>query len=195
MSAKPLHTLERDLFAGALTGAFTKTAVAPLERAKVLLQLQVMTTTPNGYRGVVDALRQIYLTEGVRGFYRGNGANVLRVLPVHGLKFGLNDYFKHLIAPGEVQPSTLQLMGVRFGGGDGTGWVGFEVCGGGWFLLVGWRAGGSHSAMHDASFGKHEDASDHWQGPEPAHGVQWTHGVHEGYLQKGRRSCLVSMIF
>jgi hypothetical protein len=33
--------LLRDLFAGAFTGGFTKTAVAPLERVKVILQLQV----------------------------------------------------------------------------------------------------------------------------------------------------------
>ncbi len=44
------------------------------------------------------------------GYYKGNGANVARVIPVYGLKFAFNDYFKNMIAPGVQRPSTSQLI-------------------------------------------------------------------------------------
>jgi hypothetical protein len=56
---------------------------------------------------------QIFRKEGVLGYYKGNGANVARVIPVYGLKFAFNDYFKNLIAPGVQRPTTTQLIMVR----------------------------------------------------------------------------------
>ena len=43
-------SLVHDLYAGALSGAITKTCVAPLDRVKVLLQLQVQWERPRGAR-------------------------------------------------------------------------------------------------------------------------------------------------
>lgn len=96
--------------AGAGAGALVKTGVAPLDRAKVLLQLQGMSSDPKRYAGIVRTLRAVVRADGVRGLWAGNGANVVRVIPVHGLKLSGNDVFRDLIAPGVAHPKTWQLL-------------------------------------------------------------------------------------
>ena len=72
----------------------TKTAVAPLERTKVLFQLQGRgaLSGPPRYLSVPQTLRLIWSEEGLIGWYKGNGANCFRIVPVYALKFGFNDY-------------------------------------------------------------------------------------------------------
>lgn len=101
----------KDLFAGGGAGAITKTAVAPLERVKILLQVQGMNMkategkldkTQFKYRGVLGTAKTVLSEEGFLALYAGNGANVLRVVPVYALKFSFNNQFKDLVRkPGE----------------------------------------------------------------------------------------------
>jgi len=97
----------KNLFAGGGAGAITKTAVAPLERVKILLQVQGMKmyeidAKDFKYRGVFGTMRTVVMEEGLLALYRGNGANVLRVIPVYALKFTFNDTFKDMVrSPGE----------------------------------------------------------------------------------------------
>ncbi|KAF8055733.1 cation/proton exchanger 4 [Scenedesmus sp. PABB004] len=89
------------------SGAIAKTAVAPLERVKILLQVQQMSSVPAGerYKGLVDALRRIPQREGgVRALYRGNGANVARLVPDVGLKFAVHDQFVLMFTPPDGSP-------------------------------------------------------------------------------------------
>lgn len=84
--------------AGAGAGAITKTAVAPLERLKILFQVQDMSeATKRKYTSIRQALGLVVQEEGIGGLYKGNGANVLRVIPVYALKFAFNDTFKALV--------------------------------------------------------------------------------------------------
>ena len=101
-----------ELIAGGVSGVVTKTSTAPLERVKILLQLQGMEAnkkvkpdpvsgvaipkTQLKYRGIWHTLITVYREEGVRGYFKGNGANVVRVIPVYALKFAFNDTFKNL---------------------------------------------------------------------------------------------------
>ena len=67
------------LGAGAAAGATTKTCVAPLERIKILFQIQGMMApkqNTKGYRNIGHAFKQIYQNEGVLSFWKGNGTNV-----------------------------------------------------------------------------------------------------------------------
>jgi len=90
------------LVSGGVSGVVTKTLTAPLERVKLLLQLQGMTGAPPKYRGILHTLRVTLREEGVRGWFKGNGANVLRVVPVYALKFAFNDTFKNMFrVPGQ----------------------------------------------------------------------------------------------
>ena len=69
----------KSLFAGGVAGGVSRTAVAPLERLKILQQVAGSSTRV--YNGVWGGLAHIWKTEGVRGMFKGNGANCIRIVP------------------------------------------------------------------------------------------------------------------
>ncbi|GJU20334.1 ribosomal RNA-processing protein 7 [Tanacetum coccineum] len=73
-----------ELIASGAAGAFAKTAVAPLERIKILLQ-----THTQGFHTirVYQSLKRILKHEGLLGFYKGNGASVLLIVSYAALHF------------------------------------------------------------------------------------------------------------
>ncbi|KAE7999394.1 hypothetical protein FH972_003830 [Carpinus fangiana] len=75
----------KSLFAGGVAGAVSRTAVAPLERLKILLQVQ----NPHNikYNGTMQGLKYIWRTEGFRGMFKGNGTNCARIVPNSAIKF------------------------------------------------------------------------------------------------------------
>ncbi|XP_065850533.1 mitochondrial carrier protein CoAc1 [Euphorbia lathyris] len=74
----------KELIAGGAAGGFAKTAVAPLERTKILLQ-----TRTAGFQslGVSQSLKKLFKHEGFIGFYKGNGASVIRIVPYAAIHF------------------------------------------------------------------------------------------------------------
>ncbi|KAK9816922.1 hypothetical protein WJX72_007114 [[Myrmecia] bisecta] len=99
--------------------AIAKTVVAPLSRAQILLQVQPLSNTPvaERYTGLRDALWRIPREEGLLALYRGNGANVMRIVPEVAFKFFLNDQFKVAFAPGDGYNTGLLA---RMGAGAAT---------------------------------------------------------------------------
>jgi len=105
------------LASGAMSGAITRTAMAPLERVKILYQLAGMSKNPIRYRGVLPTLIQIYKEDGFRGYFKGNLAGVTRIIPVSALKFTFNDTFKDLFAkPGQKHTFTQLLLSSSLAG-------------------------------------------------------------------------------
>jgi solute carrier family 25 (mitochondrial phosphate transporter), member 23/24/25/41 len=85
------------LFAGAVAGAVSRSIVSPFERLKILQQTQF---GPNPkYVGIVPSLRLIWREEGLRGYFRGNWANVLRIAPTSAFQFYFYDSFLKLVQP------------------------------------------------------------------------------------------------
>ncbi|XP_074357771.1 mitochondrial adenine nucleotide transporter ADNT1-like isoform X3 [Apium graveolens] len=78
-------TITKSLLAGGVAGGVSRTAVAPLERLKILLQVQ----NPHSikYNGTVQGLKYIWRTEGFRGLFKGNGTNCARIVPNSAVKF------------------------------------------------------------------------------------------------------------
>jgi solute carrier family 25 (adenine nucleotide translocator) protein 4/5/6/31 len=73
-------TAVKDCIAGACAGAVAKTAVAPIERVKLLMQLQFSIDKPsrNGQEKYVpsrtsawEVVKRVYREEGVLSFWRG----------------------------------------------------------------------------------------------------------------------------
>ncbi|KAJ7497267.1 mitochondrial carrier domain-containing protein [Mycena latifolia] len=66
--------------AGGFAGAASRTVVSPLERLKIIQQVQPRTSDQQ-YKGVWRSLVRMWKEEGMRGFMRGNGINCLRIVP------------------------------------------------------------------------------------------------------------------
>eukprot|EP01018_Ginkgo_biloba_P020963 Gb_12094 [translate_table: standard] len=84
----------RDLMAGALMGGVAHTIVAPIERAKLLLQTQESNLAITGgkhrrFKGMLDCILRTARDEGVLSLWRGNGSSVLRYYPSVALNFSL----------------------------------------------------------------------------------------------------------
>lgn len=74
------------------TGAVSRTATSPLERLKVMQQVQSSSAQP--YKGIIGGLKYMYKVEGVKSFFKGNGANVARIAPYSALQFMFFDLYK-----------------------------------------------------------------------------------------------------
>jgi len=91
-----------DFVLGGVSAAVSKTAVAPIERIKLLLQTQDANAKITGdkkYRGIVDCLVRVPKEEGFGAFWRGNLANVIRYFPTQALNFALKDTYKKVFCP------------------------------------------------------------------------------------------------
>ncbi|KAI5073810.1 hypothetical protein GOP47_0011823 [Adiantum capillus-veneris] len=74
----------KSLIARGVAGRVSHSAVAPLERLKILLQVQ--NPLKAKYNGTVQGLKYIWSTEGLPGFFKGNG-NCARIIPNYDVKF------------------------------------------------------------------------------------------------------------
>lgn len=92
-----------DLATGGCAAAISKTAVAPIERVKLLLQVQDAQKTiavDQRYKGIMDVLIRIPKEQGVTALWRGNLANVIRYFPTQALNFAFKDTYKRLFIDG-----------------------------------------------------------------------------------------------
>jgi len=89
-----------DFLMGGVSAAVSKTAAAPIERIKLLIQNQdemiKQGRLASPYKGIVDAFGRTTRDEGVSALWRGNTANVIRYFPTQALNFAFKDYFKSL---------------------------------------------------------------------------------------------------
>jgi len=93
----------KDFIAGGVSAAISKTAVAPIERVKLLLQVQHASkqiTEAQRYKGIIDAFVRIPKEQGFIAFWRGNLANVIRYFPTQALNFAFKDKYKQIFLGG-----------------------------------------------------------------------------------------------
>ena len=91
-----------DFLLGGISAAVSKTAVAPIERVKLLLQTQdanAKIKSDKKYKGIVDVFVRVPKEEGVSAFWRGNLANVIRYFPTQALNFAFKDTYKKIFCP------------------------------------------------------------------------------------------------
>lgn len=85
----------RYLLAGGLAGACSRTCTAPFDRLKVYLITRSSTEASITLR---QAVRSIYSQGGWRGFFVGNGLNVMKIVPESAIKFYSYETCKRMIA-------------------------------------------------------------------------------------------------
>ncbi|CAG2059435.1 unnamed protein product [Timema podura] len=97
------HSFVKDFLAGGIAAAVAKTAVAPIERVKLLLQVQhVSKQIPieKQYKGMVDCFIRIPREQGFMSYWRGNLTNVIRYFPTQALNFAFKDTYKKIFLEG-----------------------------------------------------------------------------------------------
>ncbi|KAI0830735.1 hypothetical protein BC628DRAFT_1313124 [Trametes gibbosa] len=103
--------------AGFLSAIPTTLVTAPVERAKVLLQVQGQTPGGPQYKGVFDVVRHLYREGGVRSVFRGSVATVARDGPGSAAYFAAYEVTKKMLTPVGASPSDLNLGAVIVAGG------------------------------------------------------------------------------
>ncbi|KAG2186534.1 hypothetical protein INT44_002758 [Umbelopsis vinacea] len=99
----------KHLIAGGVAGAVSRTAVSPMERMKILFQVQ--GPEPAAYQGIVPTLTKMWKEEGMMGFLRGNGTNVVRIIPYSATQFAAYEQFKTmLMEPGKTELDTARRL-------------------------------------------------------------------------------------
>jgi len=114
-----------DFMLGGVAAAISKTAAAPIERIKLMVQNQDemikagRLATP--YNGVTDCFRRVVAEEGATSLSRGNTANVIRYFPTQALNFAFKDYFKRLFNKSKDKDGYLMWFAGNLASGGAAG--------------------------------------------------------------------------
>lgn len=100
----------------------SKTAAAPIERVKLLVQNQAemlkQGKISEPYKGVIDCTTKTFRSEGLVSFWRGNLANCIRYFPTQALNFAFKDKIKVAF-----KASKTDAQAVKFGKNIASGGV------------------------------------------------------------------------
>lgn len=116
----------KDFLRGGVVAAVVKTAVAPIERVKLLLQVQDASTQirpEDKYKGIVDCFRRVNHEQGFISFWRGNFANVVRYFPTQAFNFAFKDSYKTFFMKGvnrKTEPGKFFVANILSGGFAGA---------------------------------------------------------------------------
>lgn len=117
-----------DFAAGGISGAIAKTATAPIERVKLIIQTQdanplIKSGQVARYTGIGNCFARVYSEQGLGAFWRGNFTNVIRYFPTQAFNFAFKDTIKALFP--KYSPKTnfgmFFLVNMASGGLAGAG--------------------------------------------------------------------------
>jgi len=89
----------QDLLTGGIAATIGKTATAPIDRVKLLLQVQdaqKSIAVNQRYTGIINCFVRVAKEQGVISYWRGNLANVIRYFPTQALNFAFKDTYKRI---------------------------------------------------------------------------------------------------
>ncbi|KAI1381376.1 mitochondrial carrier [Hypoxylon crocopeplum] len=111
--------------AGAVAGGVSRTATAPLDRLKVYLLVNTTSSTNTALAAAkkgqplralkhaggpfITAVADIYKAGGIRGFFAGNGLNVVKIMPETAIRFGAYEAAKKTLASLEGHNDTHRI--------------------------------------------------------------------------------------
>ena len=96
---------------GSIAGGVSRTATAPIDRLKILMQVSI----PGSQRlSMAHLVAQIYRQGGARAFFKGNGVNCVKIAPETSIKFFMFDFLKNRFSE---DPSNITLQERFLSGG------------------------------------------------------------------------------
>ena len=100
--------------AGLGAGTIQTSILTPVELIKIRLQL--CSSTYRSVIGPLDLAKSIFMSEGIRGLYRGLGITIVRDAPAHAIYFSSYEYTREYLHPGcrktgEESLSTMLMAG------------------------------------------------------------------------------------
>jgi len=121
------------LVIGGTVGAIAKTAMAPVERVKLLMQTQdsnqdVISGKVKRYSSIGDAFRRVPAEQGVAAFWRGNLVNCLRYAPQQGSALAFNDYLNKVFPQYDHRTDFWKSFGIRLVSGGVAGGIANTIC-------------------------------------------------------------------
>src|SRR5689334_13082807 len=82
-----VKSVSENLFASALAAAVARTATAPLERIKVLQQVQGLHNIGTSHLHSFAIFKHLLRTDSIWSLWRGNGVNILRIAPAFAIRY------------------------------------------------------------------------------------------------------------
>jgi len=113
-----------DFMIGGVSAAVSKTVVAPIERVKLLLQVQDANkkmAPEQKYKGIGDCFIRVNREQGFASFWRGNLANVIRYFPTQALNFACKDFYKKTLCPYNPKKNPYKFFAGNMASGGAAG--------------------------------------------------------------------------
>ena len=125
--------LLNDLLLGGVVGAIAKTAMAPVERVKLLMQTMesnpdVISGKIKPYAGMADCFNRTRADQGFKSFWRGNLVNCLRYAPQQGSALAFNDVLNDIFPAYSSKTDFWKSFGVKLASGGLAGALANTIC-------------------------------------------------------------------
>ncbi|KAF5734108.1 ADP ATP carrier protein ER-ANT1 [Tripterygium wilfordii] len=123
--ARKSEKFSADFVMGGAAAIISKSAAAPIERVKLLLQNQgeliKRGQLKKPYMGVGDCFRRVLSEEGLLSFWRGNQANIIRYFPTQAFNFAFKGYFKSLFGRSREKDGYVKWFAGNVASGSAAG--------------------------------------------------------------------------
>jgi solute carrier family 25 (adenine nucleotide translocator) protein 4/5/6/31 len=118
----------KDLAAGGVSGAVSKTITAPIERVKLIIQTQdanpkIKSGEVPRYTGIGNCFSRVASEQGVGAFWRGNFTNCIRYFPTQAINLASKDAIKGLFPKKDPKKEFGAFMAVNLASGGLAGAV------------------------------------------------------------------------
>ncbi|TYJ42427.1 hypothetical protein E1A91_A03G088700v1 [Gossypium mustelinum] len=114
-----------DFVMAGMAAIMSKSAAAPIERVKLLLQNQgemiKRGSLQKPYNGVGDCFKRVLKDEGLFSFWRGNQANVIRYFPTQAFNFAFKGYFKSIFGRSKEKDGYVMWFAGNVASGSAAG--------------------------------------------------------------------------
>jgi solute carrier family 25 (adenine nucleotide translocator) protein 4/5/6/31 len=112
--------------AGGVSGAVAKTATAPIERVKLLIQTQdanpkIISGEVARYTGIVDCFTRVSSEQGIKAFWRGNMTNIIRYFPTQAFNFAFKDSIKAMFPKADKRTEFGKFFAINMASGGLAG--------------------------------------------------------------------------